>query len=330
MSVTIAIIGLGQIGASVGLALKQHAEMLTRVGYDIDRETAQKALKLGACDRLEPKLSTAVHLGDVVLLSLPLSQMLQTFQEIAADLKEGAVVVDTGPLKEVVAEWARQYLPQHCHYVGITPVLHSQQLVQPYTGIDAAREDLFHNGLVAIASSAHTSAKALKLIADLTRLVGASPLFVDVAEIDGLMSATHFLPQIVAAALVNATVGQPGWRDARKVAGRAFAEATSPITTLDDTSSLKTSILLNRENMLRVMDNLIAVLEAMRADIDMGNENALEERLGRAHQNRAKWWQERQSPFWAEADFSRLNIPKPPGMIERLFGFGRRKGEDRE
>lgn len=330
MSVTIAMIGLGQIGASIGLALKGRVESLTRVGYDSDRETSQKALKLGVCDRLEMSPPAAVRTADVVLLSVPISQLPQTFQAIADSLKEGAVIVDTGPLKEVTEEWARQYLPQHSHYVGVTPVIHSRYLYHRHMGIDAARQDLFQGSLVAIASSASTSAKALKLVADLTHLLGATPFFVDITEMDGLMSATHFLPQLIAAALLNATVEEPGWREARKVAGRGYAEVTSPIVTLDDPSALKTSLVLNRKNMLRVVDNVIAALEALRADINTGNEQALEERLNHARKSREKWWRERQSASWAEADLPFMELPKPPGVIERLFGFGHWKRKEGE
>ncbi len=114
-------------------------------------------------------------------------------------------------------------------------------------GLEAARADLFQGGLMAIVTPATTNSAAIKLAADLTRLLGAMPLFADPLEVDGLMAATHLLPQLMAAALLNATVDQPGWREGRKFAGRAYAEATAPAVLPWDSHSLAAAALLNRE-----------------------------------------------------------------------------------
>ncbi len=71
------------------------------------------------------------------------------------------------------------------------------------------------------------------------------------------MTSTMILPQILAATLLNATVDQPGWREGRKVAGRAYADASGPVLHLDGSQSLKTSIVSNRENVVRVLDNAL-------------------------------------------------------------------------
>ncbi len=87
-------------------------------------------------------------------------------------------------------------------------------------------------------------------------------MFADPLEMDGLMSATHLLPQLMSAALLNATIDQPGWREARKVAGRAYAEASAPIAHLaNEPESLGAASILNRENLLRLLDSAIASLD---------------------------------------------------------------------
>ena len=78
-----------------------------------------------------------------------------------------------------------------------------------------------------------TPSEAIKLAADLSQLLGAEHLFIDPVELDSMMSATHLLPQLMAAALLNATVDQPGWREARMLTGRPFAEATGPAVLFD-------------------------------------------------------------------------------------------------
>lgn len=328
MTVRIAIIGLGQIGGSFGLALAERKDLISRIGHDREIKTARQAEKMQAVDRVEGNLPRAVRDAELVLLCLPLDQMRETLQVIGSELKEGAVVMETGMAKEAVSAWAVELLPEGRHYVGLTPVLNPAYLHDVNAGIEAARADLFKNGLIAIVAPPQTDAGAIKLAADLTRLVGASPLFVDPVEVDGLMSATHILPQLMAAALLNATIDQPGWKEARKLAGRAYAEATSPVAQIGDAGALSSAAALNRENMLRLIDSSVAALHNLRGDIEAGDEAALTERLERARQARLRWWAERQAGDWSYESMTKVELPQAPGMFGRLFGAGRRPKKD--
>jgi prephenate dehydrogenase len=324
MTIQITIIGLGQIGASFGLALQSRQDQLKRVGHDRELSVARQAEKIKAIDRVEVNLHKAVSEADLVLLCLPVGQLHETMQLIAEDLKEGAVVMDTGPAKEMASTWAAELLPAGRYYIGLTPVINPSYLHTVESGIEAARPDLFQGGMMAIVAPHPAESAAIKLAADLTRLLGANPLFADPVEMDGLMSAAHLLPQLLAAAMLNATIDQPGWREARKVAGRAFAEASAPIAHLaNEPESLGAASILNRENMLRLLDSSIASLEAMRSDIDAGDETALNERLKRAQAGREIWWAERQTGNWGDGA-AEVAIPETPGVFGRMFGIGKK------
>ncbi len=119
-------------------------------------------------------------------------------------------------MKEEVAIWAKEILPAGRHYVGLTPVLNPAYLQEHKSGVEAARADLFRGGLMAIVVPPQTASEAVKLAADLTRLLGAAPLFADPMEVDGFMAATHILPQLLAVVMLNVTVDQPGWEDSVK------------------------------------------------------------------------------------------------------------------
>jgi prephenate dehydrogenase len=192
------------------------------------------------------------------------------------------------------------------------------------SGLNAAHPDLFRDGMVAIVSPPRVPSEAIKLAADLTRLLGAKPMFVDPLEIDGLMASTHILPQLIAAALLNTTVDQPGWREGRKVAGRAYAEVTSPIAQLTDHRSLRSAALLNRENVLRVMDGLIAALQVIRGDIQGEAEEALDERLGRARRGREEWWKQRLTSEWVGEEAPSSETPSASEWFGRLLGLGKK------
>lgn len=328
MTVRITIVGLGQIGTSVGLALAEHNNLVYRVGHDKELGNARLAEKMGAVDKVMINLPSAVREADIILLSLPIDQIHDTLSVIASDLKEGAVVMDTAPVKEVVASWAEESLPAERFYVGLTPVLNPAYLHEVGSGTQAAYADLFRNGLMAIVSPPGTPSEAIKLAADLTRLLGSSPLFADPLEMDGLMAATHILPQLMAAALLNATVDQPGWQEGRKVAGRAYAEATRPVVHATESKTLRESALLNRQNVLRRIDGAIASLQAIRNDIDNDDSEALEERLSRARQGQEQWWQQRVAADWANEGIPRTETPKASDLFGRLIGIGRKPKED--
>jgi prephenate dehydrogenase len=329
MTVQITIVGLGQIGASIGLSLAEYPDQVSRIGHDQNFEIARQAEKMGALDKVAINLPSAVRESDMVLLSLPIDQIRDTLALIAPELKQGAVVMDTSPVKEVVAAWASELLPEGRHYIGLLPVLNPAYLHTIDTGLEAAHADLFRQGLMAIIAPPRSGSEALKAAADLVRLIGATPLFADPAEVDGVMAATHVLPQLLAAALLNATLDQPGWREGRRFAGRAYAEGTGPIVHLSGPKTLSSSVLLNRHNVLRMIDASIAALQAIRADIHEENGSALEERLERARQGRERWWQQRQAGAEARHD-EEARTPTDghasASMFDRLLGLGRKSG----
>jgi prephenate dehydrogenase len=178
---------------------------------------------------------------------------------------------------------------------------------------------------MAIVVPPQTASEAVKLAADLTRLLGATPLFADPMEIDGFMAATHILPQLMAAALLNITVDQPGWMDSRKMAGRAYAEVTGPVVQLGEPGGLCSSALLAGDSVVRVIDSVIASLTAIRNDIRSHNGEALSERIDRARRGRERWWSERQAADWANESLTSIEAPKASEVFGRLLGFGGRK-----
>lgn len=326
MPIQVTIIGLGQIGASLGLALAGKKDLVYRVGHDRDLGIARRAQKMGALDRVEINLPRSVEKADLVILALPVDQIRETLEFIRQDLREDGVIMDTGPVKQIVAEWATELLPPKRHYIGLTPVINPQYLHEYGSGIEAAHADLFKHGLMVIVSPPGANSQAVKLAADLTRLIGAAPLFADLAEVDGLMASTHLMPQLAAAAILNATVGQPGWREGQKLVGRAYASVSDPVSYLDTPQTLARLAMLNQENALRALDGLIAALLNIRADIESNSESLLLDRLERARQGREKWWQERHSGEWSgDGAPQSLGSAETIGFIDRLVGTSWRK-----
>ena len=325
MAVQLTIVGLGQIGTSVGLALADQADVIHRLGHDREIRIARRAEKMGALDKVSINLPASVEKADLVLLALPVDQIRETLQAVRDDLKEGAVVMDTGPAKQVVASWVAELLPPGRFYVGLSPVLNPVYLHDIDFGTEAAHPDLFRDGLMGIVSPPGVASEAIKLAADLARLLGATPLFADPLEMDGLVAATHILPQLMAAGLLNATIGQPGWQEGRKVAGRSYAEVSAPVMYPTEPKTLTTAAMLNRENVMRVLDGLVASMNAIRNDLSTEDNESLEERLNRAREGRKFWLQGRMSADWAAEEITTVEAPTASELFGRFIGRGRKK-----
>ena len=108
MPIQITIIGLGQIGTSMGLALAAHKNSILRVGHDKKADLEREAQQKDAIDKAEHNLPTAVRDARIVVLAMPVSQVRETLEFIAPDLQENTVVLDTSPVKSNVAKWAKE------------------------------------------------------------------------------------------------------------------------------------------------------------------------------------------------------------------------------
>jgi len=318
MPVQITIIGLGQIGASMGLALAAHKDAILRVGHDKKSEVERDALKRGAADKMEHNLPRAVQDAKVVVLCIPVSQVRETLEFIAPDLKEGAVVLDIVPIKADVQKWAKKFLPEGCYYVGLVPAINPEFLHDFQIGLTAAQPDLFARSVFLVDAPYGTPESAVVTAMDFVRLLGAEVVLADPTESDGLMSTTHLLPQLVAASLLNATIDQPGWQDARKVAGRAYATVTAGLAYQDEIDSLRLSALHNRAGVVHALDVTIAALRGLRDDLENENDDGVALRLESALLGRQRWLEERMSADWVKS--TRNEIPDVPSLSERLLG----------
>ena len=323
MTIQITVLGLGQVGVSLGLALGEHKDQVLRVGNDRSAETMRTVRKLGAFDQLTHNLPEAVGKADAVILAVPVDEIRKTLEEFAQDLKPGAVVIDTAPLTLKVMKWAEELLPEGRSFISMTPTLNPVYLEEVESGAEAAHADLFKNSLMVITSLPGASENAFKLASDLAVLLGSSPYFADPWEVDGLLAAAHILPRLLAAALTNAVSGQAGWTEGRKLAGKAFALASAPVLVPDETRLLGQAALHNSENTLRVLGNLAAELESLRQAIEDQDEEALSERLERARQSRLKWWNQRSSADWS--DRKEEPLPSAGDFFGQMLGFRKKK-----
>jgi prephenate dehydrogenase len=311
----VAIVGLGLIGASAGLALRRYQDRVTVIGHDRDPEVAGRAKKMGAVDRSEWNLISTIASADRILLALPLDELKDTLEAMAGELKSGCVVVDTADVKVPVIAWAKQYLPPDVHFVGGHPIVMSDK---PDT--DGARADLFDKRLFCLTPDPQANDTAVRLAADIADALGALPYFVDPYEHDGMAAAVEQLPAVLAGAFMSITSGSAGWPDMRKLAGTQFYAGTALTATTG--RQVAVAAAANKENVARWLDALIAELGEWRDRVAEDDVDGLAATIDQGLIAGQRWLSAQARGSWDEDELPQQDMPTAGGTFREMF-FGR-------
>lgn len=283
----IAIIGLGLIGGSVGLALRRAGAGFEVVGFARRPEVASRALELGAVDRTEGSLISAVKDAELVLIATPAMAMKEILAEIGGSLREGSIVTDTASTKAEVMDWAEGTLPPSVSFIGGHPLAGKET-----SGIEAADGDLFQGCTYCLTAGRGAAKEARDTVAGLVRQIGANPLFIDASEHDSLVAGVSHLPLLISVALVAATTRSPSWPEMARLAASGFRDLTRLAS--GDPRMSRDICLTNREPILRWIDEYIEEMRALRRLVSEGGEmgergEKLGEAFMRAREIREGW-----------------------------------------
>lgn len=313
----IAIIGLGLIGGSIGLALKQQRRPDIQVfGYDADVTIGNRAAKRGAVDKAVFQLPDAVEGARLVVIATPVIAIREMFQAIAGMVGPDCVVTDTGGTKRAVMEWSEEYLPQGVSFVGGNPLAGKD-----LTGIDNASPDLFKGTRYVLIPGKAATEAAVQTVLQLVESLNARPFFVDAHEHDSYVAAVAHLPAVLSAALVSATSKSPTWREMSRLASAGF-EASSLLAGTDPLTNLDLCV-TNREIIVHWANEAIQELVRFRDLVNGAQNEAGAEVLGNAL---AKSWEARE--IWhtryllgETTDDEGQPRPEVPTMGEQLADF---------
>lgn len=322
MTIQVTVIGINRIGASIGLALKASPHPFTVVGTDMDLINEQKALKMGAFDRVQHNIPDSAEGADIAILCLPADEIRKTIEILAPVLKPGAVVLDTSVLFSTVHKWAVNLFGDDRHIVSFYPNLNPEFLEDREHGLDQAKASLFQKSFLMISALAGTHQDAVKLAADFSTVLGGKPYFTDINECEGLTALIHQLPQISSAALYKTIVAQPGWREGRKIGGPAFLGALVPLDFLDERKEFGEAVLMNSENTVRLLDAYIEELRSYREMISRQDAEALKNAITNAVEGKIDWQKKRQTHDWEVVTAPQL--PTTGQWLGKLVGLGGR------
>src|SRR5687767_5596586 len=229
----IAIIGLGLVGTSLGMALKRASAEggsqlrgMHIVGLDPLREREGDALRrYASVDEIAPSLESAVRDAEMVIIATPASAAREVLAALAPLVTPDMVITDVLASKAPVIQWAEELLGRHGGFVGGHP-LSLEMDIETASLTDFPKADLFKNAPYCIVSQRFTSNEALNSVIGLAEAVGAKPLFIDAQEHDSFMAAATHLPVLTGAALWKVVGRSPAWTDIQQLAHSSFAGAT--------------------------------------------------------------------------------------------------------
>lgn len=195
----LAIIGVGLIGGSLGLALKDAlGEDIHITGLCRTETSMCAAMACGAVDFASSDLKEVVGEADIVYLSPPVLQIVPMVERILPYLKDGAILTDAGSTKGYIYEALHRILPPHVYYVPGHPMTGREK-----SGVEAATKDLFVGKAYVIIDDASVPQEAKERLMALLRHTRANFTTLDLAQHDRCAAVISHVPHLAAAALVT-------------------------------------------------------------------------------------------------------------------------------
>jgi len=277
----VALIGVGLLGGSLGLALRERGLAKTVVGYVRRQASIDECMRAGAVDSASRNLLEVVTSADLVVFCTPLGQMKALAAEAVAALKKDAIVTDVGSVKASLSRDLEPIIKQAGgHFVGSHPMAGSEKI-----GVLAARADLFENA-VCIVTASRTSNWA-KRVEELWRSVGGRPLRMTAAQHDEFVSRSSHLPHVVAAELANYVLSPAHPKEQALVCAGGFRDSTRIAS--GSPEMWRDIALANRENLARVLGVFIDDLREVQHALENADAKAIEEFFTQAKARRDAW-----------------------------------------
>ncbi len=277
----VAIIGLGLIGGSIGLALHKAKAAQQVAGYDLGKGISNQARKIGAIDQPYSSLADAVRGAELIILATPVGAMRSLLQGLSSAATPGAVVTDVASTKTQVISWAEEFLPSSASFIGGHPMTGKE-----LSGVDSADAALFQGRIYCLTPTPRTRPVAITKASALIEALGARARFLEPAEHDGQVAGVSHLPFLASIALMNTAAASPAWGDASLLAASGFRDMTR--LAAGNPEMYRDICLTNSEALTRWLNEYIATLTTLRNQIAT-HDKSLDETFVKAQQLRLKW-----------------------------------------
>lgn len=313
----VTVVGLGLMGGSFGLAIKNFFPDLTVVGVDYDEEI-NKALRRGAVDEgYKPgELSGAVKESDLVVLATPIDEIIRIIEQLAGKVEKEAVVMDLGSTKGEVcgAGWTKFDCAQ-AEFVGGHPMTGAE-----IRGIAGAHPLLFENSVFVLVTPEGEPTPGSRRLEDFIAGLGAEPRYLNPERHDAIVAKVSHLPQLISVGLMELVGDESDPEDYLSLAGGGFRDMTriadSPFDIWDDI--FETNEELIEEVGIEFLDKLREIVRSLQ-------EEGLEKTFEEASKLRAELPKSRKGISSSTFKIA-VMVPDRPGALGELTSILGEKG----
>lgn len=277
----VAIVGLGLMGGSLALKLKENNAAQKVIGITRTRKTLDVALERGVIDAASDQLNAARD-ADVIVLAAPVRTIIYQIEQLGTIAANSAMLLDMGSTKRAIVQ-AMNALPERMRAVGGHPMCGKE-----VAGFDAAEANLYQNKVFVLTRTERSTPDAFNLARALAQSIGSRVIELDAERHDQIVAAISHLPYVVASSLVETVSLQPnadgllmqlassGYRDTTRVAA-------------SDVSMFLDILLTNRENVSQLMREFSKRFAELAEAIDSRNGEILRPMLDHTAQTRREW-----------------------------------------
>jgi prephenate dehydrogenase len=216
---TVAIVGVGLVGGSVGRAVLARGLATRVIGIGRSRESLRRATRAGAVTETALDVAAVVE-ADLVVVATSVATIPSLLETIDATVRPGTLITDAGSTKaSIVASWERGRKRRRGHFVGSHPLAGSHR-----RGPDASDPELFAGRVAIVTPGSATPADDVEAVAGLWSSLGSTVYVMNPREHDKLLAATSHAPHAIAAAVAASTppaalpFTATGWRDTTRIA----------------------------------------------------------------------------------------------------------------
>jgi prephenate dehydrogenase len=281
----VAILGVGLIGGSFALALKEARACAHVAGAGRNSANLRLALERGVIDSIAPDAVAAAHGADLVLLAAPLAQFPKLFRDVASVLGPKAVLTDGGSTKRDVVAAARATLGRKIgQFVPAHPIAGGEK-----SGAGAASATLFQNKRVVLTPLYENSETTIKKVNDAWSACGANVARMTPEEHDAILGAVSHLPHVLAYALVHEIASRDNGAQLFGYAAGGFRDFTRIASSHPE--MWRDICLANRDRLFAELDRYGEKLQAVRRLLEAADGAGLEKVFAEAREARERWIQ---------------------------------------
>lgn len=272
----ITIIGVGLIGGSLGLRVRQRKIADKIVGVVRRKTSLQKVLDSKAVDEVTCDLEEGIGRSEIVVIATPVGAIVEQVKSMVPLVKPGTVITDVGSAKAEMIGSVEKILPKGIFFVGGHPLAGSEK-----TGVENARADLFDKTITILTTTPKTNPHSFRKIRDLWKGLGIEVRVLSPNDHDLILARTSHIPHLAAFSLVaslqngDESFVASGFRDATRIA------VSDPVIWRD-------ILMANKKAVIKALKGFNSALERLQILIEKGDEERLLQELEKLQTKREK------------------------------------------